>query len=491
MKKSIILLLIIAILSLSGCEATIEKENVIGAYSEPDSEQQSAGMTDITVLFYADMDTNPVTTDVYSNHELLKLVYSPLIRTDETLKPYCELAQSYTREGKKYTVTLRDGLVFSDGSTVTATDVVKSFNVAKTTESSPYYESANAFSEYYAADDKTFICVTKSYDADAAALLDIPVMKNGVSGVGCGPYKFSQKNGNDVLVINDNYHKRASIPVIYLIDTKSDNLITSLFSAGELDIISVAGNDDLSLTSLRDYRIVTYPSNNFIYIGVNHQNEQLQKAEIRRAVSSVIDRKKTATQELVGLADGTVYPFNPCWYRLSVYNVNSNPDYSESEALDAAKLLKDTAFTLIIPEGSDIKTAVAQSIAESFKAVGLTLNISALPTDAYITAVQTGAYDLYIGETAISRDMDPTYLYGTGGSLNYSGYSNPELDNLFSEYKAQQTGIDTYLSEFSKQMPVIPVMFRKNVMYVASGIQHFSMQSVWNSFGDITSVKLK
>lgn len=491
MKRLILLITAIMIL-LTGCEAVIESDDILGAYGNTDEEQteDAVKMEDLTLLYYPDMDVNPVTTAVYANHELLKLVYSPLIRVNERLEPYCILAGSYTLEGDTYTVKLREGIVFSDGSAVTAQDVKKSFDAAKADVNSPYYTQVSAFSKYYAKDSSTFVCVCNKKDTDAAALLDIPIMKNGKAGIGCGPYVFSELNGKQVLIPNESYFKKAQIPLIKLIDTKTDTHISSLFSAGELDVIAVAGNDDLSLTSLRDYQIVTYPSNNFIYIGVNHQNEFLKSAEVRRAISDIIDRKKTATQELVGLADGTVYPFNPCWYRLGIYNTVSLPEYSEDKALESAKVIGSTALTLLIPEGSDIKTSVADSIAQSFKAAGLTLNITALPAEQYRAAVQTGNFDLYIGETAIGRDMDPTYLYSTGGSMNYTGYTNAELDSLFEQYKSSAVGLDKYLEAFTNEMPIIPVMFRKNVMYAASGLKNLSSQSIWSSFGDITTATI-
>ncbi len=490
MKKRFILLILIICLTLCSCEAEIFTNDILGAYSDTDSEpeNQKTVMEDITLLYYPDMDTHPLTTNVYANHELLKLVYSPLIRVDSQFQPYCVLAQNYTQNKNTVTVTLRDGLVFSDGTVVTAQDVVNSFKTVLKTPESPYYTQVSAFSRFYAKDKHTFICETHTADIDAAILLDVPVLKGGTELIGCGPYLFSEREGKSVLVINENYYKRSTVPVIYLVDTKTDTHISSLFSAGELDIIAVAGNDDLSLTNLRDYSIVTYPSNNMIYIGINHTNELLSKAEVRCAISDMIDRNKTASQELVGLADGTVYPFNPSWYRMD--GIPSVPDYSEEKAKKSAELLKDSELKLIIPQGSDIKTTVAQSIVQNFKTAGVTLTVTELSPEEYKSAVQTGAYDLYLGETAVSRSMDASYLYKTGGSMNYTGYTNTELDSLFTQYKAGKILMNEYIETFKAEMPIIPILFRKNVLYVASGIKNFAAQSAWNSFGDITTVTL-
>lgn len=493
MKKRILLLSLIICLVLTGCEAVIDNDSVLGAYSDNDDDTilKTEPMTDITLLYYPDMDTNPLTTDCYANHEVLKLVYSPLIRVDEDFRPYGVLANTFSIDKNTVTVTLREGLKFSDGSEVTAHDVEKSINVVRKNQDSPYYQSAKRFSRYYAVDSRTFVCVLDSADVDAAALLDIPVMKNGTEQIGCGPYIFSKNNGKDVLILNESYFEKAKVPLIKLVESKNDTLITGLFSSGELDIISVAGYDDLSLSSLRDYEIISSGSNNFIYIGINFNDPVFQNADIRKAISVCIDREKIASQSLVGLAEGTMYPFNPSWYRLRIYNTDVLPDRTNDDLAKATALLKDIPLTLTVPKDSDIKMTIANNISETFKSLGLNFTVNQLETDEYTTSVKSGDFQLYLGETAISRNMDPTYLYKTGGSMNYTGYSNTELDELFLNYKNGETGLDKYLTAFSDNMPIIPVLFRKNVMYSAKGITGYTKLSPWNSLGDITTITLK
>lgn len=182
-------------------------------------------------------------------------------------------------------------------------------------------------------------------------------MKNGEAGIGCGPYVFSEKNGKNVLVVNEQYFERANVPVIYLVETKNDENITNLFSAGELDVISSAQSSSLSLTSMRDYSIISAPSNNLIYIGVNYASEFLSDPAVRRALSVALDRDRLAEQSLVGLADPARYPFNPCWYRMSQMP-SSVPD-----AENPTPLLSGKTFSMLVPSGSDIKKAVADGIA--------------------------------------------------------------------------------------------------------------------------------
>ena len=491
MKKVIILLICISLL-LCGCDTQLTTDNVLGAYGgqTQTEEEKDLKLTDITMLYYSDMDTNPATTNCLANHELLKFVYSPMITVNAGFEPICILAENWKAEGSKITLKLRSDIFFSNGEKVTAYDVVKSFNAVKTAPNSPYYTAITQIKRYYASDSLTFVCEFKNEDPDCLAFLDIPVMYNGKEGVGCGPYVFSESNGKTVLTPNEKYFEKASVPVIHLKETKNDEYIDDLFSSGALDIMIASAVDEQSLTSLRDYQIVSCPSNRFVYVGVNFNSENLARYEVRQAISTIIDRKSIAEQSLAGLASPAKYPFNPEWYKMKNARLDTVESPEEKEILSAAAILKDVPLTLAIPESS-YKNTIAQAIAQCFKNAGLSLEIKVLEGDDYNAKIASGQYDLYLGEVAIGRNMDPTFLYESGGSLNYSGFANAQLDNAFEKYKNREIDISGYLAEFNKSMPIIPVLFSKNVLYCAQGIAGFADRSAYNIYGNGARIKLK
>ncbi len=492
MKKLIILLICIALM-LCGCDTQLGSQSVLGAYGssgESESSEKSIKLTDLTMLYYGDMDDNPATTSALANHELLKFVYSPLITVNAGFEPICILAENWKLDGAVATVKLRSDIYFSNGEQVTAYDVVKSFNAVKNSPTSPYYQSILLMKRYYASNSLTFVCEFKSADVDALATLDIPIMYNGQAGFGCGPYVFSEQNGKAVLKPNEKYFETPSVPIIHLAETKNDEYIDDLFSSGALDIMIASAVEGQSLTSLRDYQIVSCPSNRFVYIGVSFANEKLASVDVRRAISTIIDRAKLTEQSLAGLASPTKYPFNPEWSKMKNAGLDKTDPRTDSEILAAAALLKDIPLTLTVPDSS-YKASIAAVVAECFKDAGLTLEIKTLDSDAYTAAVTSGQFDLYLGETAISRNMDPTFLYSTGGSLNYSGFSNAELDAAFDSYKRGDSTLLQYCSEFDKQLPIIPVMFSKNVLYCAQGIAGFAERSAFNIYGNGARIKLK
>ena len=479
---------------LSGCDAEFTTGgDVLGAYgtvTEEKKEDKSYLLTSLNMLYYSDMDGNPATTNCLANHELLKFVYSPLITVNAGFEPICILAESYTRDANKVTVKIKSGLKFSNGEKVSANDVIKSVNAVRYTPSSPYYSSASALYKYYKTDDLTVVFEFKTTDVDCVAMLDFPIMYNGKQGYGCGAYVFSEQNGKPVLVPNENYFEKASVPVIHLIETKDDSYIDDLFSAGSLDIISSSLIEELSLTSLRDYNIVSCPSNKFIYLGINYRNEKFSNYEVTNAISTIIDRQKLAKQSLVDLASPTEYPFNPEWSKMKKVKDKAYTTATEKQIIAAAKVLKDIPITITVP-ASGYKNNIAKAIKEYFKNAGITITLKELEGAAYTAAITSVNFELYLGECAVPKNSDPTFLYSASGSMNYGGYYNAELDAKFAQYKTGEISLNDYLNEFSKSLPIIPIAFGKSVLYCAQGIAGFADRSAFNIYGNAARITLK
>lgn len=489
--KKVLLILICACMLLSSCDAEPMQENVIGAYADKEQESEEyVSLSSITMLYYPDMDTNPATTNCLANHELLKYVYSPLITVNDSFDPICVLADSFSRSGNVVTVKLRQDIVFSNGEKVTANDAVRSFNAVKSTPTSPYYSSVERMHRYYATDESTLVCEFDYHDVDCVSMLDIPIMYQGKEGYGCGAYVFSEQNGKPVLIPNERYTQKATVPLIRLVETKNDDYIDDLFSSGALDVMISSAVNELSLTSLRDYQIVSCPSNRLVYIGVNFADPVFSSIEVRRAISTVIDRADIAEQSLVGLASPTEYPFNPEWSKMKTAGADAPTKSTDEQILAAMALLQNTPLTLTVPTGG-YKQKVAATLVEEFRAAGLTLNLRELDAASYTAAITAGDFALYLGETAVPRNMDPTALYSTGGAMNYGGYADYELDSMFDRYKTGSVELKSYLEVFSERLPIIPLLFNKSVLYCADGIEAFDGCSAFATYGNGAGLKLK
>lgn len=503
--KRLILLLIAAMLLLSGCSGgTVEQpESQLGAYGNTgEAEQQVVPARHyISMIFYEDMDINPLTTTNSENHELLKLVYSPLIRLNERLEVSYVLAESVTVEGTNVTVVLKEGLKFSDGTAVTASDVTASLKTVRNTPTSPYYGRLTNVKSYSVVDDRTLSITLLEPDADFVNCLDIPVMKKD-SDASCGPYQFSEQGGERVLTPNPNYFVQPGIGVIYLKKPANEQERNNMFSVGLLDVYFASVESQLVFSGGKNYQVQTYAGDNLLYLGVNCQSGLLADTNIRGFLSGLIGRDKLVEGVLLGQAEASAYPFQPGWYKaegLVQDKAWTDPKKKEKAAALGLNLTENMlldgngnqlTFSLLVVEGSDVHKDAAQAVADSFALSGVKINIELVPRADYDARLAAGQYELYFGEVKTGRTLN-TALYAAGSAINYSGFSAPELEAAAAQYKSGGLTLAAYGAVFDQYTPIMPLAYRRGVLFVATDIGEFQSTGTWAIYGDITKLITK
>ena len=95
-------------------------------------------------------------------------------------------------------------------------------------------------------------------------------------------------------------------------------------------------------------------------------------------------------------------------------------------------------LTLLVNDDNSFKVSIARYLASSLSVFDLKFTVETLPWEDYLTALAAGNYDLYFAEVRLTADWDLTALIGTGGQLNYSGWSDPAMDEILSACAASQ-----------------------------------------------------
>ena len=96
--------------------------------------------------------------------------------------------------------------------------------------------------------------------------------------------------------------------------------------------------------------------------------------------------------------------------------------------------------------------------------------VEAESTFDFRTRLKEGDYDLYLGQTKLSANMDLTQFFSEGGSLNYGGLENigiynqclQALENQGNFYTLHQTVMDKAL--------ICPLLFRSYAIYATRGL---------------------
>jgi|EndMetStandDraft_7_1072992.scaffolds.fasta_scaffold23999_2 oligopeptide transport system substrate-binding protein len=300
-----------------------------------------------------------------------------MMTIDAKGNPILGQAASYeiSADGLTYTFKLRDDIVWSDGTPVTAKDFVTGLErlenpaTAATYAFLPYFIKGTA--EYNsgtttdpttlgikAIDDKTveYTLVTPAPYFLAAlthsSLYPVPTHKIEELGedwakpenvVGNGPYKMSEfvPGSYAISVKNDKYYDAQNVKIdevkYFFIDDSTAAL--ALFRSGGLDILSDLPTDQLQL--IKDQfpgQAPLSPILSTYYYEFNMTDPVLSDVDVRKALSTTINRKAITDQIL---ASGVVPQYS--WvppgtgnYEGEQYKPSWQPDDSSQEAYDAA-----------------------------------------------------------------------------------------------------------------------------------------------------------
>ena len=164
-------------------------------YQQSDSTKQDTRLTSFGLPYLQGETWDPITCADGAQQTLGALLYESLytLGTDFLPRPCLAESASYDAESYALTVTVRSGVTFSDGSALTAWDVVAALRRAK--ESVRYGQRlAEMDSVSYLGESTLRIYLTRN-DPQFAARLDIPIIKGGTQEdtvpVGSGPYRYA------------------------------------------------------------------------------------------------------------------------------------------------------------------------------------------------------------------------------------------------------------------------------------------------------------
>ena len=251
---------------------------------------------------------NPILKRAELNTALFSLIYDGLFKLDGKFVTQNVLCESAELNGTEVTLKLKQGVLFHDGSALTAADVVYSLELAKNNAKSAYARRLSVVREISAADDYTVKLILSSPRKSIASLLDIPVIKRNTGitndAIGCGRYKITENEEILYLVPFDSYHGGVGGDIalihILLTEIKDNDVLEYGVLSGNIDIIKV---DELPEDGVHVYANADkYPVNtsDFIYLGLNMNYGALSNKSVRQAVALLIDTERLRAQAFNG-----------------------------------------------------------------------------------------------------------------------------------------------------------------------------------------------
>jgi peptide/nickel transport system substrate-binding protein len=399
------------------------------------------------------LDSEPPTLDPAANSlslangSVYDAVYETLFTfTPEDGTPTPLLADTITEADDRlsWTLTLKDGITFHDGTPFDAAAV--KFNLERQ-KVSPYNGAGLLPLVSITVVDP--LTLTLGLSEPWTALPSVLAGVNGVmvsptaaadatsfqrNPVGTGEYRFVEWVPADRVVVEryDGYWgEPGSLDQLVFKFIAVEAARVAAFEGGEIDAFTSIV--DATADAARDdgAQVAAPPPTGYGFVYVNLTKPPLDDLRVRQALQLGYDRDAIVNAyQGQGYADAGFGPFprDSEWWVEPETELRYDPD-------EATRLLADygqpVQLVLKLLAGSqEIEDSVRATIGY-WNDLGMDVELQLVPDlGTYITDVLTGNYDLlgFIGGSTGDPDTVVYNLLHTGGALNYGKYSNPEMD---------------------------------------------------------------
>ncbi|MEK3989002.1 ABC transporter substrate-binding protein [Robertmurraya sp. FSL R5-0851] len=490
MKKRTSLMFLAFILMLSLALVGCSKNTANESSSEGEGSGNEEAAVD-TLVFGRGGDSvslDPATATDGESFKVTKNVFETLIEfgeQDTELAPGLATEWTNSEDGLTYTLKLREGIKFHDGTDFNAAAVKFNFDRWASGDKEQYYYYNSQFGdrikEVKVVDDYTVEFVLNSplapfyknlamspFAIASPAAIEEYGDKFMENPVGTGPFVFKEWKRNDrITIVKNEEYWQEGLPklnqVIFRAIPDNSARLNAL-SSGEVDLIDGVNFSDVgTIEANADLQTFYRPSLNIAYLGLTSTRGPLKEKLVRQALNYAVDKEALIDAFYAGAAEPAKNPMPPV---VAGYN-DDVVDY-EYDPEKAKELLKEAGFENgfemelwampvarpYMPDGQK----VAEALQANFEAIGVKAKIVTYEWGTYLDKARLGEADTFLlGWTGDNGDAD-NFLYvlldqDSIGSNNYSYYQNQEVHDLL--VAAQSTADQAEREKLYKEAQVL------------------------------------
>jgi len=424
------------------------------------------------------MQGDSLTLDPHAQNEgpttqVSRQVYEALVTRglDMSIEP--QLATDWkTTDPNTWVFNLRKGVKFSDGTDMTAKDVVFSILRAKQ-PTSDFKEYISTISDVKEIDNYTVqVTTSKPNPILLNQLSNIFIMSkkwsidfgatvsqnwdggeetfSATNAMGTGPFKITLREPNTKTVFERNSNwwgsmKDNSVSEIHLLPIKNSATRVAALLSGEVDLVTDAPVQDLArIGNSADHEVVSTAQMRTIFLGMDQAADKLRsgntgdnpfkKKEVRQALYQAIDIEAIKKKVMRGLSEPAGIITFP-----GVNGYTKDLDKRLPYDVDAAKkLLADAGY----PKGFDVELrcpndryvndeAICTAVVGMLGKIGVNVNLFAQTKSKHFKELKEDKGDFYMlgwGVPTLDSHYVFHYLYESGASWNKVNFSNSEVD---------------------------------------------------------------
>lgn len=459
-----------------------------------------------------------------------------LYRLDKDSNPIPGIASKVvtpTDDGKKYVIPLRHDAKWANGDPVTAQDFVYAWRRVLTPSTKASYaylldgiQNAAAIRNGKADPSTLGVKAVDKYTLQINMAVAVPYLRvlfafptffpvnqqfvekqNGKFGTSAetilanGPFVLKNWNGTGQswhLLKNKTYWDAKTVKLTRLNFqvVKETATAYNLFTSGKLDDITLTG--DYAQNNQNNKDAVARRGSSIRYLQVNTKTKGLDNADVRNAISQVIDRKNLANKVL---GDGSVPPLGMIPQGMYQDPVTKKDFAQEAGNLAPTNVKKGKALwnsvkakvggklsIRLLTEDDDDAKAIAEFIQGQIEnnLSGISVTLTTMPQKAADAAAQQGNFDLYLKNWGADYPDPTTFLdlFKGNSSFNWTNWHDSQYDTALAAAEGADAGdpvkrtkdLQAAHTRLMTEKPVIP-LFQRYVLHLnnpkVKGIVYF------------------
>ena len=408
---------------------------------------------EITVGIAQDLDDSldPHQTVAAGTREVLFNIFEGLVKPNSDGEMIPAVAEKYTlsEDGTTYTFTLREGVKFHNGQTVTAEDVVYSINRCAAVpegQEKPLVAAFSAVKSVEALDEKTVAVTIAQRDLEfisymTAAIIPADYENQDTAPVGTGPFRFVSRTPQQDFVMErfeDYWGAPAWLDkVTYKICENADALVMNL-NGGSIDLCAHLTSAQASQLN-QNFQVLEGTMNLVQAIYLNNQAKPFDNQLVRQALCYAIDRQ--GIMDMVADGHGTavgssIYPAFTKYFLPELVDKYPHSVEKAKELLAQAGYPNGFDMTISLPNNYQPHMDAAEVVAEQLREAGIRVTIQPVEWSTWLDTIYNGRQfqATVVGVDAANmtaRAMLERFTSDYG--KNFINYNNPAYDALFQQ----------------------------------------------------------
>ncbi len=460
--KKLISCIIIAAVALGCCACGAGGSTAASAGSSAPAAAAAAvpvedGILRVAALYdISTMDVAQTTDNYMVPMNIFDRLFESEVESDGSTAIVPSLCEGYSvsEDGLTYSFTLREGIVFSNGSALTASDVQYSFERLLTAggvnddvplevlgSAALQNGESDTLEGFVVTDDLHFDITLAAANAGFIAELTGPAMSivdketmesvdnfglECADTIGTGPYIVTEWVVNDhyTLEYNDKYWgdepsvKKVVVSIIP--DSSTQNL---MYQNGELDIIDLESLDssivDATYKTLYSDKIIVSPRVGLTYFALNANNEYLSDVNVRRALQMAIDAEAIVAAIYGGdaIVENGIIPKGVWGFNAELDRPAYDPDAAKALLTEAGYAEGEIHFELSMDSSASGNTQlVYQVIQQQLQAIGITAEIKSYDESSWLDLRKSGEMDSFVANWTMDYNDPANIMYTFFGS---------------------------------------------------------------------------